>query len=118
MMSTPDDNLFQDLLSDYVAEPDDAGFTGVVMQEIEQAQKREARIRKGGLAAAFFAGGLIAGSQLKTLGEFLGTYSTPSVDFAGLGASVPTLGSTYILAAAGLVLAMGALVLMDRDAVI
>jgi len=64
MMTQPDDNLFQDMLADYIAPADDDGFTDTVMQKIQAKAARTERLRKGLIYGACFIGGVIAATQL------------------------------------------------------
>lgn len=67
MMNQPDDNLFQDLLSDYAAPTVDDGFTQSVMHDIEARSKRIEKLRRGLIYSACFIGGIIAAIQLPAL---------------------------------------------------
>lgn len=67
MMQNPDDNLFQDLLSDYAAPVADDGFSHAVLQTIEAQTRKVERIRKVSIYSACFAGGIIAATQIPML---------------------------------------------------
>ena len=67
MMSNSEDELFKDLLADYVSDTDDDGFSNLIIAQAEQKRSRRMRLRRSMLAGAFFFGGAIAGSQLSGL---------------------------------------------------
>jgi len=67
MMQTPDDNLFQDLLSDYVAPVAEDGFSDAVLKSIDAEARKVERIRRFSIYGACFVGGVIAASQFPAL---------------------------------------------------
>lgn len=67
MMQNPDDNLFQDLLSDYAAPVAEDGFSDAVIKSIEAESRKVERIRRFSIYGACFIGGLIAASQIPAL---------------------------------------------------
>jgi len=67
MMQNPDDNLFQDLLSNYAAPVADDGFSTSVLKTAQAQTRRVERIRRFSIYGACFVGGLIAASQFPAL---------------------------------------------------
>ena len=82
MMQTPDDNLFQDLLSDYAAPVADDGFTQSVIAQIDRDTIKTERLRRGLIYSACFIGGTIAATQfpalIKILAGLMPTLSSPA----------------------------------------
>lgn len=115
MMSMPEDNLYQELLSDYMAEPEDNGFSAAVLGGLEARDKRELRFRRRVLLAAFFAGGLIAGLQLKKFAALMTSVTVPSVDLPGLSSIIPDTATPSLAIIGGVAVAIVALLMMERD---
>ena len=67
MMQNPNDNLFQDLLSDYAAPVEEDGFSEAVLKSIDAEGRKIERIRRFSIYGACFIGGLIAASQFPAL---------------------------------------------------
>lgn len=67
MMQNPDDNLYQDLLSDYATPVEDDGFSMSVLKAAETATRKIERIRRFSIYGACFVGGVIAASQFPAL---------------------------------------------------
>jgi len=61
----------QNFLQSYNAPIEDAGFTALVMERADALVKKQARIRRWGLNAAFFIGGAVAAVQVPKLGALL-----------------------------------------------
>jgi len=61
----------QNFLQSYYAPIEDAGFTALVMERADALVKKQARIRRWGLNAAFFIGGAVAAVQVPKLGALL-----------------------------------------------
>jgi len=72
MMTQPEDNLFQDMLTDYTMPASDDGFTDILMQKIQAEKARAERLRKSLIYGACFIGGVIAATQLPALVTLLG----------------------------------------------
>ena len=72
MMTSPKDENFQALLADYMAEPEDAGFSENIIKTIQTQPRRHidsdqlARLRTGFLMGGCFMGGVIAATQIKS----------------------------------------------------
>ena len=71
MMPNSDDQLFGNLLSGYVADSPEDGFSDQILNRIASRRKKRMRLRRSMLAGAFFFGGAIAGSQLSGLIEIV-----------------------------------------------
>jgi len=72
MMTQPDDNVFQDVLSDYAAPVADDGFTQSIMRGIDAESQRTQNLRRGLIYGACFVGGMIAATQLPGLMTLIG----------------------------------------------
>lgn len=85
MMQNPNDNLFQDLLSDYAAPVADDGFSESVLQAARANTRKVERIRRISIYGACFIGGTIAASQFPALLAMARkvTLPTPAIPEAG-----------------------------------
>ncbi len=85
MMQNPDDNVFQDILSEYAAPVEEDGFTQSVLESIKAESKRIRRIRSVAIYGACFIGGLIAASQFPALMALIGEIdiALPSIPQTG-----------------------------------
>ena len=94
-MNDMEDPLFENLLSDYVADTPDDGFSARMLEHLEAQEAREARIRRFMLSAAFLAGGLIAGLQVKNLFVWA-SQTTVIADAAGSTMFPAIIGLTFL----------------------
>ena len=122
MISEPENNAFRQLLSDYMSETPDTGFSDHVVQQFDRLTQRETRIRRWGLLGAFFVGGIVAGSQFPSLMDLLRGIVRPleaSLSETPLNGSTLETGAALGMSlpiwaiAAGCVIACSALMMMD-----
>ena len=107
MMQNPEDNLFKDLLSDYVAPIADDGFTKSVMRSINAENQYESTLRRGLILGACAIGGLMAAIQLPALFKLIGQTFSPDL------ASISNIGqSSWML---GGIVAVGVLLICALD---
>lgn len=71
MMQNPDDTLFTDMLSNYCAPVEDAGFTQALMADIRAEERRLKSLRRITIGAACFIGGMVAATQFPALGDII-----------------------------------------------
>lgn len=67
IMTRPEDEIYQDLLMDYMSPAADDGFSEAVMASIASRQKHLQRLRFMFLAIGSFVGGIIAATQINTV---------------------------------------------------
>ena len=67
MMQNSDDNLFTELLSDYVAPVRDDGFSDAVLKAASAEGRKIERVRRFSIYGASFVGGIIAAIQIPML---------------------------------------------------
>lgn len=98
MMQNPEDNLFKDLLSEYVAPIEDDGFTKSVMRSIEYEIPSRTTLRRGLIFGACAIGGLIAAFQLPALFELMGQTISPDLaSISNIGQSSWMLGGIIVV---------------------
>ena len=77
-MTPPDKTAFQNLLSDYMAETVDDGFSDHLLQTLEKRSERERRLRRVMLLGAYGLGGYVTSRQLQKL---FATWDGFNIDF-------------------------------------
>ena len=86
MIPTPDDTEFEALLADYAAPLEDDGFMDKLAQNTQAYDARLMRLRFMCLAFACTLGGVIAGTQFKSLMNLLANYNIQAGSLWGLAA--------------------------------
>jgi len=96
MMQTPDDNLFKDLLSDYVTPLDDDGFTQSLMAQLDQDAVKTEKLRRGLIYGASFVGGAIAAMQFPAFIKMLSALTPTLPNAAALPSDLPISQWTFM----------------------
>ncbi len=117
MMQDPiEDKQFENLLSDYAAPVDDAGFSARVMAQLPAEQnsahnttKTRAQLRSTFIGGGATLGGAIAATQVPALAKLLGKVKLPDINTPAMSSIDTSIMSTSYGLAAIALLVMGAL---------
>jgi len=98
MMQNLDDNLFQDLLSDYATPVSEDGFSDTVLNKINAEARKVERIRKISIYSACFVGGMSAATQFSSLMGLVSKISITTPQLSTIdAAAIPVWGFAGII---------------------